>query len=62
MKNKLMSYCTKVCKLLALLTGSRKRRNIVIQKKLAPYEFSILCNNCLGGYSFMMLANDLILR
>lgn len=49
MKNKLILYFTKVCKLLALLTGSRNRRNNVIQKKLASYEFSILCNNCIGG-------------
>lgn len=49
MKNKLMLYFTKICKLLAILTGSRNRRNRIIRKKLAPYEFSILCNNCLGG-------------
>ncbi len=44
-----MRYYTKVCKLLAKITGSRKWRNYMMRKKLAPYEFSILCNNCIGG-------------
>ena len=49
MKIVLMQYFTKVCKLLAKLTGTRKLRNRVMRNKLAPYEFSILCNNCIGG-------------
>lgn len=49
MKIVLMQYFTKVCKLLAKLTGSRKLRNRVMQNKLVPYEFSVLCNNCIGG-------------
>ena len=42
-------FYTKLCKLLSIITGSRKRRNNKIRKQLAPYEFSILCNNCIGG-------------
>ena len=49
MKAKLIHYFTKVCKLLSILTGSRKIRNRRIRKQLASYEFSILCNNCIGG-------------
>lgn len=49
MKIVLMQYFTKVCKLLAKLTGSRKLRNRVMRNKLAPYEFSVLGNNCIGG-------------
>lgn len=49
MKKVVMKYFTKVCKLLSILTRTRKLRNIVMRRKLAPYEFSILCNNCIGG-------------
>ena len=45
----IMKYFTKVCKLLAILTGSRKLRNRVMRNKLTSYDFSILCNNCIGG-------------
>lgn len=44
-----MGYFTKFCKLLSKLTKSREHLNVQIKTKLAPYEFSILCNNCIGG-------------
>lgn len=49
MKAKFIHYFTKICKLLSIISGSRKLRNKKIRKMLAPYEFSILCNNCIGG-------------
>lgn len=49
MNTKIMLYFTKACKALALITGSRDRRNKRMREQLAPYEFSILCNNCIGG-------------
>lgn len=42
-------HWTKFCKLLGILTGSRKLRNHFIRKRLAPYEFSVFSNNCIGG-------------
>lgn len=44
MKIVIMQYFTKVCKLLAILTGSRKLRNRVMRNKLTSYDF-----NCIGG-------------
>lgn len=44
-----VSYWTKICKLLSKITGSRLLRNYFIRKRLAPYEFSIFSNNCIGG-------------
>lgn len=42
-------YYTKVCKLISIITGSRKRLNSKLQKQLAPYEFRIITNTCVGG-------------
>lgn len=42
-------YWTKFCKFLGIYTGTRTLRNSLIRKKLAPYEFSIFSNNCIGG-------------
>lgn len=42
-------YYTKFCKFISVFLGFRKIRNFFIRRKLAPYEFSIFANNCLGG-------------
>lgn len=46
---KIMGAYTKACKLISIITGSRKLRNKYIRERLKPFEFSILCNNCIGG-------------
>ena len=47
--SKKLLYWTKFCKFLGIYTGTRSLRNFFIRRRLAPYEFSIFSNNCIGG-------------
>lgn len=59
-KIELMSYYTKFCKFLSVITFSRKIRNHFISKRLQPYEFTVFSNNCIGGVFVMTYTKNLI--